>query len=112
MEVGYVFSFNGSTTLITLLVHLCLLRSKGIHGRASDSSVMTFFNYGLRNFTGVGIIWKIFNSWSCVAKKKCQAGGKFKVSWKLSVGITASSKGAECHCKLCMRDFSIAQPGI
>ncbi len=31
-----------------------------------------------------------------VAKKKCQAGGKFKVSWKLPVGITASSKGAEC----------------
>ncbi len=30
------------------------------------------------------------------AKKKCQAGGKFKVSWKLPVGITASSKGAEC----------------
>ncbi len=28
------------------------------------------------------------------AKKKCQAGGKFKVSWKLPVGITASSKGA------------------
>ncbi len=30
------------------------------------------------------------------AKKKCQAGGEFKVSWKLPVGITASSKGAEC----------------
>ncbi len=30
------------------------------------------------------------------AKKKCQAGEKFKVSWKLLVGITASSKGAEC----------------
>ncbi len=42
------------------------------------------------------------------AKKKCQAGGKFKVSWKLPVGITASSKGAECP----MRDFSIAHGAL
>ncbi len=50
----------------------------------------------------VGIIWRIFDM--CMAlvrvlvvlQPRRSAGGKFKVSWKLPVGITASSKGAEC----------------
>jgi hypothetical protein len=47
------------------------------------------------------------------AKKVCQAGGKFRASWKLSVGITASSKGSQyAHCKLCMSDFSVAHGGL
>ncbi len=39
------------------------------------------------------------------AKKKCQAGGKFKVSWKLPVGITASSKGAKCPLQVVQERF-------
>ncbi len=56
--------------------------------------------------TEIGLIlreWALFANYSSsesssgpAAKKKCQAGGKFKVSWKIPVGITASSKGAEC----------------
>ncbi len=46
-------------------------------------------------------------------KKKCQAGGKFKSSWKLPDGIIASSKGDQyAHCKLCKSDFSVAHGGF
>ena len=39
-------------------------------------------------------------------KKKCQAGGKFKASWKLPDGIMASSKGDQyAHCKFCKSDL-------
>ncbi len=86
----------------------------------TDSSVISTFQ--LRT-TEIGLIYygsghyldssSSESSSGPAAKKKCQAGGKFKVSWKLPVGITASSKGAEyAHCKLCMRDFSIAHGGF
>ncbi len=48
------------------------------------------------------------------SKKKCPAGGKFKASWKLPVGILASSKGehhAHC-CTLCNSHFSVAHWGF
>ncbi len=48
----------------------------------------------------MGIIWKIYDMAIVrvlvVLQPRRSAGGKFKVSWKLPVGITASSKGAEC----------------
>ncbi len=56
---------------------------------------LSITEYGNRlNFTEVG---KIFDMGVLVVlQPRRSAGGKFKVSWKLPVGITASSKGAEC----------------
>ncbi len=57
---------------------------------------LSITEYGNRlNFTEVGIIWKILDMGVLVVlQPRRSAGGKFKVSWKLPVGITASSKGA------------------
>ncbi len=62
---------------------------------------LSITEYGNRlNFMVVGIIWKIFDMGVLVVLQPRSAGGKFKVSWKLPVGITASSKGAESWIKL------------
>ena len=53
------------------------------------------------------------SSSSSAAKKKCQPTGKFKSSWKLPEGITASSKGDRyAYCKLCSSHFGVAHGGL
>ncbi len=66
---------------------------------------LSITDYGNRlNFTEVGIIWKIFASESSsgpAAKKKC---------WRKVQSFMETSSWD--HCKLCMRDFSIAHGGF
>ncbi len=106
----------------TVQLFILIVRSLKYYTRASnptDSSViygndLPITDYGNRlNFTGVG---KIFLIWQILAlvrvlvvlQPRRSAGGKFKVSWKLPVGITASSMGAECPLQVVHKRFSIA----
>ncbi len=91
-------------------INLCCKKVGGASPERSKDNRATFLSGSLG--ASLRQILALVSSSGPAAKRKCQAGRKFKVSWKLPVGITASSKGAECHCKLCMRDFSIAHGGF